>query len=559
MPSRRKSFVSEDLNQQTQTACLNRIYKKVSETGFSAEARDKLKDDIDYVSSFFNIDNYCTVMMAAILEKTNTHNLMDNEDIADFLGCTNIEFIPFHKKLNDMERLGIIQIYGNRIGRKCFRVTAAAQTAIENNEAFVPVKLSGLTPAEFFSRLKKNFKYWWDDIFDDERLIEELDCLVKYNCHLQFCEKALNSSLYTDCSPSERRMFFFLCNCYVNDGEESISIDVLTRFSDCLDIENSIADELLPMQIDGLVNFAIADGMADTNALTLSDEVKSEYFCDVKISQKRAVHHKDLISAQFIQARQLFYNDAEAAQIARLESLLEAENFTNVQSRLLSTGMRKGFNAIFYGAPGTGKTASVYELARKSGRDILLVDMSKLKSKWVGDSEKSVKGLFELYRSLCRSKEKAPILFFNEADAIFSKRFENIEHSVDQMNNSLQNIILEEMEKIDGILIATTNLLTNLDPAFERRFIYKVEFKLPEKESRAKIWKSMITSLSDNDADTLAGRYTFSGGNIENIARKSTVEYVISGNKPTLSTLDSYCREEILNHGNKRTKIGFGQ
>ena len=92
-----------------------------------------------------------------------------------------------------------------------------------------------------------------------------------------------------------------------------------------------------------------------------------------------------------------------------------------------------------------------------------------------------------MYRALCKSSEKAPIMLFNEADAIFSKRIENVEQSVDQLNNAIQNIILEEMENIEGILFATTNLLSNLDPAFERRFIFKVEFNTPGKDSRARI------------------------------------------------------------------------
>lgn len=148
-------------------------------------------------------------------------------------------------------------------------------------------------------------------------------------------------------------------------------------------------------------------------------------------------------------------------------------------------------------------------------------------------------------------------LFSNEADAVFTKRIENVEQSVDQMNNAIQNIILEEMESIEGILIATTNLLSNLDPAFERRFIFKVEFKMPEKDSRAKIWKSMIPTLSEEDVSVLADKYAFSGGNIENIARKSTVEYVLSGNEPTLSSLEGYCQEEILDKKENRNRIGF--
>ena len=113
------------------------------------------------------------------------------------------------------------------------------------------------------------------------------------------------------------------------------------------------------------------------------------------------------------------------------------------------------------------------------------------------------------------------------------------------------------MENIEGILIATTNLLANLDPAFERRFIFKVEFKMPERDSRAKIWRSMVPSLSEEEAAILADKYVFSGGNIENIARKSTVEYVLSGNEPSLSSLDGYCQEEVLNRNVNRHKIGF--
>ena len=113
------------------------------------------------------------------------------------------------------------------------------------------------------------------------------------------------------------------------------------------------------------------------------------------------------------------------------------------------------------------------------------------------------------------------------------------------------------MENLEGILIATTNLLSNLDTAFERRFIYKIEFKLPERESREKIWKSMIPELSDEDAGQLAEKYPFSGGNIENIVRKSMVEYVLSGNRPDLGILDGYCREETIVRKRPRQRIGF--
>ena len=551
----------EDETIKTQAACLNRIYSKVKSSGLNGDSLEELRDDIDYVSGVYTVDSTGAALLAAILERSTGNRALDDEDLAQYFGCSNIEFISYRKMLREMDKAGIIQIYEGRGGRRCYRVSSEMMKAVENNGEFHPVKMTGLTAEEFFGRFRKLFESYMDDAFDVEQLLDELDCLVRYNDHLSFCRKALESVLYSDCSDTERRMFYFICHSFVTLGNKSVDIDKLTSFSGYMESNNSIkrriAGECMTIQRSGLVGFAIEDGFVDTSALSLSDKVKEEFLSEVVPAPEEAIRHRDLINVDSIQAKELFYNEAEGAQVARLEQLLDGENFREVQTRLQATGMRKGFNAIFYGAPGTGKTASVYEIARRTGRDIFRVDMAKLKSKWVGDSEKSVRGVFRFYRSLCKGRDKAPILLFNEADAIFSKRIENVEHSVDQTNNAVQNIILEEMENIDGILIATTNLLANLDPAFERRFIYKVEFKMPEKDSRAKIWKSMIPSLSEEDATILAGKYAFAGGNIENIARKSTVEYVLSGNEPTLSSLEGYCQEEILSRKDKRNRIGF--
>ena len=176
---------------------------------------------------------------------------------------------------------------------------------------------------------------------------------------------------------------------------------------------------------------------------------------------------------------------------------------------------------------------------------------------YVGESEKNIKNLFDRYRRLVESEPIAPILFFNEADAIFNKRSENTERAVDKMENAIQNIILQEMETLEGILIATTNLTSNLDSAFERRFIYKVKFAAPSLEAKQAIWQSMIPSLSEEDAATLASAYNFSGGQIENIARKQTVEYILSGEEPSVATIRKFCDAECLSNVSPRRAIGF--
>jgi len=139
----------------------------------------------------------------------------------------------------------------------------------------------------------------------------------------------------------------------------------------------------------------------------------------------------------------------------------------------------------------------------------------------VGESEKHIKALFTCYREHVKTSENIPILFFNEADAIINLRMEFTEGSraVEKMENSIQNIILQELENIEGIIIAATNMTQNMDKAFERRFLYKIEFNKPDKQVRKMLWKSMLPELNEKESHELASRFDFSGGQIENIAR----------------------------------------
>jgi len=236
---------------------------------------------------------------------------------------------------------------------------------------------------------------------------------------------------------------------------------------------------------------------------------------------------------------------------------LVPEKYKKIRERMQKTGFRTGFACLFYGGPGTGKTETAYQLARETGRDIMVVDVPQIKSKWVGDSEKNIKALFDRYREQVKKCKTTPILLFNEADAIIGIRKQGAQSAVDKMENSIQNIILQEMETLDGIMIATTNLTQNLDSAFERRFLYKIKFEKPDAEVRQKIWQMMMPTLSEADAHVLATGYDFSGGQIENISRKATINAILHGEESNdLVRLTSYCKSEHLDTKADR-KIGF--
>ncbi|MFO8054206.1 MAG: AAA family ATPase [Bacteroidales bacterium] len=149
-----------------------------------------------------------------------------------------------------------------------------------------------------------------------------------------------------------------------------------------------------------------------------------------------------------------------------------------------------------------------------------------------------------------------PILFFNEADAIISKRRSINNSPVSQTENAIQNIILEELENFQGIFIATTNLVKNMDKAFERRFLFKIEFQLPDLKAKAKIWKIKLPVLSESDCEVLAQRFDFSGGQIDNVVRKCEIHEVVHGKSVIFTDIIEFCNNELLAE-KSNTAMGF--
>ena len=355
-------------------------------------------------------------------------------------------------------------------------------------------------------------------------------------------------------------IFAAMLNLYIQNHDEHIMRGDLEEFFEhTWEMRNQA--QLLecgshPLQKAGLVEYSISDGQAEKDAWMLTKTAKERFLVGIETIGP-AVDHRHIKSPDTITPKQLFFNAAVTRQIDQLESLLQADRFTKVQDNLTKHGMRRGFACIFYGAPGTGKTETVLQLARKTGRGIMTVDVPNLRSKWVGDTEKNTKAIFERYHNYCKQADLVPILLFNEADAILCKRKEGAESSVDKMENAMQNIILQEMETLDGILIATTNLTGNLDTAFERRFLYKIEFPKPAPDESKHIWQSMLPEISESQAYELARQYSFSGGQIENIARKQIVNAVLTGNDQLgIEDIREACKTELFNNSGAR-KIGF--
>ena len=254
--------------------------------------------------------------------------------------------------------------------------------------------------------------------------------------------------------------------------------------------------------------------------------------------------------------KQLLLNVDEQAQYDELVELLQSDRFNEVNRNLKEAGLRGGFTCLFYGPPGTGKTEAAYQIANATGRDIYQADMSQLHDKWVGGSEKNARQIFDQYLAKILKSKNTPILLLNEADAIISRRIESAETSVGIMYNRVQNILLQALEDFQGILIATTNLETNFDSAFERRFLYKMRFQRPEAAVRTRLWKSVVDSLPDEDCSILAEEFPdFAGGQIVNIGRKVIIDRALHSRSIDLQRMREFCVRETI--APKHNQVGF--
>ncbi len=178
---------------------------------------------------------------------------------------------------------------------------------------------------------------------------------------------------------------------------------------------------------------------------------------------------------------------------------------------------------LFFGPPGTGKTICASAIAAEVGRPLLRVDLSSIFSKWVGETEKNLKKVFD-----CASSVDA-VLLFDEADAVFSKRSESSGAS-DKYANLQSGYLLQRLEAFDKTVILTTNLAENIDPAFMRRIRFKVEFALPDVTLRRQMWGRMLAPPAPVDShiqsviDDLADRWDFSPALISNTCLRAAFE-----------------------------------
>ena len=555
-----KDIKETEARPRTRIKSVLEAFENIVELAKDSNLDDKFFDNasacIRYASRKLALSPMQTVLLALFVDRSEDNRILISE-IASYAGCRTTKILRLSSEIDVLENKHYLRASRSR-DRLSYRVPRAVLNALKENRSYVYTTEPVSDLQSFFDRFNDLMGEMNNNETTYEALLQQTG---EYLSEIKdsYFARTLKKLVLDD---EVRLLFIYMAHLFVENNDDRIGFGDLDNLYDDNKIpgwcKNELRGHTSELFDSNLIENVNEEGMARSDCFKLTEYAKSDVLSELKINIK-AKSRESLIKFDSFPEKKLIYNPSEKSQITELASILSADRFCEIQSRLRNAGMRTGFCSLFYGSPGTGKTETVYQIARATGRDILRVDVDKIKSCWVGESEKNIKATFSRYRSYVKQSERAPILLFNEADAVLGIRQEGAQHAVDKMENSIQNIILQEMEQLEGIMIATTNLTQNLDKAFERRFLYKIEFERPSIEAKSRIWSSMIPSLDRKAAASLARQYDFSGGQIENIARKRTIELILHGKEPSLEQLNDYCRTEIICDGQNqpRCRIGF--
>lgn len=528
-------------------------------------AQEILSDTSEYmkrVDSYFGTSRFQSIVLVAVFELNSNGKKPNISDLAKYLKCNTMELYVYKDSFETLQKMGIfsravmMSFFGGR-EQENFEITKSTRDAIVANKPYHPAIAKALDPIEICEEVQKlidhcvEFGHDTQELFDDyhQILYEYKDTsFIKYINQLVLSDEDVMVYLY---------IISHNLNGNASCGFSNFSKGIFPNRKERILYEKSFYDKKAFLLKEGFVKLNEETYFSSVSvSLTVQSSNKLKAF-GIPIRLTSNEKEIDLIVAKKIVSKKMFYNQQLQKQLENITQSLRPLKYKQIIKSLSNEGYNTGFCTLFYGAPGTGKTEGVYQIAKITGRPVWKVDISELKSSYFGESQKRVKALFSDYKELCLRERRTPILLLNEADAVLGSRNAGASSSTDKANNAIQNIFLDCMEDFKGILFATTNLEESLDKAFERRFLYKVHFERPDQAARLGIWQSKLKGISRAQLEYIAATYELSGGEIDNVARKVKMEKILDPDYKLYTGLVHLCETERLQNKHLSQEIGF--
>lgn len=536
------------------------VYEKAEDSKLDEAFFYAVDKELTLLSDYFNLSKRQTLLVAIIFALHHEIDSVSLKDLMNHFDCNPLKIFEYSDDFEQLCEKGILKkgrfnnftkITGNR---DQFSVHEDISEAILKSLPMPTIIQDEMDDiVSLLGRLYEAGKECADEDMSVKHLVEYTAEMLSANTHFPLIKK-INSFDF-----DEEDSYIYLSLIWKTlSGHSAVDLErTLSIYNSRIRRQRKMQQFLSAESIlvkNELVEIA-KGGLFNDVEIKLTDySLSIVEECGVQISLPKN-KREDIIIPDEITYRELIFDPSAMSQLSTLENMLKEAAFKETQERLASKGLPKGIAVLLHGAPGTGKTEVVRQLAKQTGREIMKVDISNSKSAWFGESEKIVKRIFTDYKAYAEESELSPILLFNEADAIISTRKEMAHSSIGRTENTMQNIILEELENFEGILMATTNLVKHMDAAFERRFLFKVQFQKPSAAIRMRIWNAKLRQLNTDESRLLAAQFDFSGGQIDNIVRKKEIHEIISGRPASFENIILFCNEESMIA--TRVPIGF--
>ena len=432
---------------------LETIYKTAEKSELKLDVFATIPVEIKRVCDYFEVNTIEAILLATCFVKS-CFNVVELPEIIKHFGLENHSFLIYLENFNLLTFKSIVIKTENRNSENNYKLSQhiydyiLAQKSIPKE--LLEIKIKENTFSEFLSDMDilSNLK-------DDEKInyyyfIQKLKDLLNANIHFKLTEFAIKNLELVD------SFVFFdtildAMNCGENDFNTSLQStvdDFYERKRDSFKYINNFLEEKTTLNLLDLIE---KDSNSFSNRHRIQLTQKAVFMLKewegislefVEKKDKRLIYHDQ------IQKRNLFYNSGEELQLEPIKKSFSNTAFTILQSRLKSKNMSAGITVLLYGSPGTGKTETVYQLAKKHNRPIFKVEISETKSMWFGEIQKLLKKIFTDYYNFKKTQKICPILLFNEADAIIGKRKSAGSSSVSDTENAIQNVLLEEFKTL---------------------------------------------------------------------------------------------------------------
>lgn len=543
---------------------LHEVFENSKKSELNFEKFKNIQKELKTIATYLNISKVQVVYFSIITVRNFNGDQTRIKDICEHLGLPAIKILSEIELIEDLLNKSFIKKcksrrnYDDSLSNATYYIENKLNDAIIKGLPCPELKIfkieSSLDLIEQINSIIDNAE---DENLETEKILNNIELLYeKHNDFIFF--KSLDKY---DLQPLDKIILLKIIWKSIL-GQDGLQINTfLDNFT-----QNKRAFVRTVQSIYNKSNNLIKYDLLDSKRGGFMDDV--EYYPSSKLKEllkednilinddKSTIKKDNIILPSSIKNKKLFYNEDIKKEINQLENLLNNDKYNELIIKLKNKNLPLNLNILLFGHPGTGKTETVLQIAKATNREVMKIDISSTKSKWFGDSEKIIKRIFDQYHSYSETCEFSPILLFNEADAILSKRNSNTNSSTSQTENTIQNILLEELENFKGIFIATTNLASNLDSAFERRFLFKLKFNKPELRERISILEDKIPGYEEADYIQIANFHDFTGSEIENITRKIEISDILGEPINSIDSILQLCQNEIVNM-KKKNNIGF--